>query len=615
MRIRPLTAALLLGWLAFPASAGEVVELQPVVVRGARPKLPDAPQGVILLGRDALRSSGAADLGQLLSDQPSFSVRRMGALGQLSTATLRGSLGEGVLVLKDGVKLNSPALGGVDLSTVSLVGIEEVQILKGTASGLFGSEAVGGVINLKTAKTSQNRVEGGLGSWGQRYLQLETGLTQEDAAYTVGVRRTTASNDFPYYYRDAEAVRANSGLDGLDVSMGGQHTWGYDTLRVALSLTNQDKGIPGPVNYPSPQARQHDLDLLGNVSWSQWFQEGPHQTTSLSHRRSAMNYADPQSSYGPLSDTVLDATDLQTKAEWELGPHLVTWGGGVTFDGLASTNLGPRSRTILTTFAHETWNATEALSVFGDLRLDHHSTFGLNASPRLGANYRLTDRHRLWSSIGQAYRAPTFNDLYWPSTSQSAGNPSLQPEHTNGAELGAEAYLVDWFLVESALFLNQGTNTIMWLPNAQGTWSPQNIGQTESRGVDFKATCRAGETLTLEGGGTWLTAVDRAVSGATAGKTLLYRPDWVLRAAVTYRPFAPLSLGLAWDYTGQRFITAQNTESLPPYALWSAQLGYDVTGKDRLLVKLENLTNTYYQLQPYYPMPGRALLGSWAHTF
>lgn len=614
MRIRPAIAALLVGMQTLPAMAAEVVELQPLVIRSTRPKLVDAPQGVVVLGRETIRARGARDLAQLLGGEPSFSVRRLGAIGQLSTATVRGSLGEGVLVLKDGVKLNSPVLGGVDLSTVSLIGVEEVQILKGAASGLYGSEAVGGVIHLKTAKTSQHRMEGGLGSFGERYVQLETGLSHEASALTFGLRRTTAANDYPYFYRDAEARRSNSGLEGIDVSLGGHQAWGYDTLRFGLGLVKQDKGIPGPVNYPSAAARQNDLDVSGSLSWSQWYPEGPHQTTSLSHRRSAMTYADAGTLLPP-SDTFLDATDAQTVVEWDLGAHMLTVGGGAAFDGLASTNLGPRSRTVLTSFAHETWYATEDLSLFGDLRLDHHSTFGLNASPRVGANYRLSERHRLWTSVGQAYRAPTFNDLYWPATTMSAGNPALQPERTNGAELGAEAYLLDGLLVESALFINQGTNTLMWLPDAQGVWSPRNIGRTESRGIDLKATYRAGEALTLEGGGTWLEAVDRAESGATAGKALLYRPDWVLRSALTYRPLAPLSLGLAWDYTGRRFTTSQNTESLPPFALWSAQVAYDLTGEDKLIVKLENLTNTYYQLQPYYPMPGRAFLASWAHTF
>lgn len=615
MRIRPLLAAFVLAMPALPAAAAEVLDLQPVLVKGKRPRLPDAPQGVTVLGREALRAHGAADLAQLLARLPGFSVRRLGATGQLATATLRGSLGEGILVLKDGVKLNSPVLGGVDLSTVSLVGVEEVQILKGAASGLYGSEAVGGVIHLKTARSAQSRVEGGLGSFGQRYVQLETGQELAEAAVTVGVRRTTAVNDYPYYYRDAEASRVNSGLEGLDVSIGGQRAWGYDTLRFALSLANQDKGVPGPVNYPSPRARQHDLDVLGNLSWSQWHPDGPHQTTSLSHRRYALNYADPGSLVSPASETLLDSTDVQSVAEWELDGHLLSLGGGVTQDGLSSSTLGPKARTVVSAFAHETWYAAEALSVFGNLRFDHHSTFGLSASPRLGANYRVSDRQRLWASVGQAYRAPTFNDLYWPATSTAAGNPALQPERTTSAELGTEAFLTPELRLEGALFASLGTNTLMWLPDARGVWSPQNLGQTETRGIDLKATYLIGEAWTFEGGGTWLEALDRSSGGATAGKALLYRPDWVLRAATTWRPLPALSIAVAWDYTGRRFTTAQNTESLPPFALVSARVGYDLSGADRLIVSGENLTNTYYQLQPYYPMPGRTFLAAWAHTF
>lgn len=609
----------LLGCLLIPAGpafAAETVELAPVVVRAARPRFPAQPQGVVILDRERLRASGASTLAQLLKHEASFSIREYGPRGQLATATMRGSLGEGILVLRDGVKLNSPTLGGKDLSTVSLLGVDRVEILSGGASGLYGSEAVGGVINLVSQEAPINRLEAGLGNWGERYVQAETGAGWEDGSVRAGLRRLLADNAYPYEYRKVVSDRANAQFDGLDLSVGARQRWGYDALALDLTYLQHDKGIPGPVNYPSPRASQHDRDLSGTLRWSRDWEDGPRQRTALSHRVNALQALDPLAIAGISSLTRVDTTDLQTQLSWEGAANALTWGLGGTLDTVDGPNFGLKARTSLTTFVHDTWYASDRLTVQGDLRLDHQSTFGLHASPRLGLSYTLAPELRLRTALGQAYRAPTFNDLYWPESAQSAGNPALRPEVTRTFELGADAQLGKRLSLMATAFLNQGTDTISWQPDAASRWTPRNLGQTETSGLEARALFRPWEILTLEGSGTWLSARDMAPSGATAGKALLYRPALVAHAGVTLHPITPLTLSAGWDYTGLRYTTAANTEFLEPFALFSARLAYAVTEKDTLSIRGENLANnTQYVLQPYYPMPGTTLVASWAHVF
>ncbi|MNX62474.1 vitamin B12/cobalamin outer membrane transporter [compost metagenome] len=494
--------------------------------------------------------------------------------------------------------------------------MERVEILSGAASGLYGSEAVGGVINLVSAQQPEHRLETGLGSWGHRFLQAETGGAWEDGSVRAAVRRATADNAYPFAYRKLVSPRDNAQFDGLDLAIGARQRWGGDSLDFNLSYLAHDKGIPGPVNYPSPKAAQHDRDLTGALAWTRDWEEGPRQRTALSHRTNSLRVVDPQARVSPDSTTQVETTDLQTQLTWQGDANGLTWGLGAAQDTVDGPNFGRKARTSLTTFVHDTWYVSDRLTWHGDLRLDHQSTFGLNASPRMGLTYALSPAWRLRGSVGQAFRAPTFNDLYWPESAQAAGNPTLRPEVTRTYEVGADAQLGKMLTLMATAFLNQGADTIMWLPDAGNKWTPTNIGQTETRGVEAKALFRPWEPLTLEGSGTWLGALDKGTSGASAGKTLLYRPELVAHVGASVQPISPLKVSVGWDYTGLRFTTAANTEYLDPFALFSARLAYALTERDTLVLRGENLTNdTQYVLQPYYPMPGMTLTASWAHVF
>jgi len=592
------------------AHAAEVLELQPVVVTSTRPHFPMQPQRVTVIPASEIQRTGALNLAQLLKHQTGFAVREYGALGSLSTLTMRGALGEGILILRDGVKLNSPERGGIDLSNVSLLGVKRVEVLHGAASGLYGSEAVGGVINLVSDDAPANRLEAGLGAWGVRTLSAELGGRMGETRATLGLRRLNASNDYPYAYRGVTAARQNDALDGTELWVGVDRPTEGGHLRLNLGFNRQDKGLPGPVNFPSPQANQLTSSAQGSVRWNQWLQPAIEQTTSLSHHVAELRFADPQSAFTKESQSLLNSTDLQSQVLWLSDAHETRVGAGLRYDRVLGTEVGSRERVLASAFVHDLWVLTPSLTGFGNLRLDHHPGFGLEASPRLGLTYQLAEPLRLRASVGRAYRAPTFNDLYWPQL----GNPDLRPERTEVYELGLDAGQGPWTLV-STVFFNRGSDTILWKPGAGGDWTPANTGQTETRGIELKASYQLTERLGLAGGATWLSALDASTTGASVGKFLLYRPALVGDLALTYRPLESLSMGIGWSLMGERFTTAQNTERLPAHDLISASLSYALNDRNTVTLRGENLANRYYVLQPYYPMPGRSFTASWAIRF
>ncbi len=596
--------------IGLSADAAELLELEPVVVRASRLSFPVQPQRVTVLQASDIRQSGALNLAQLLKQQTGLAVREYGALGSLATLTMRGSLGEGILVLRDGIKLNSPERGGFDLSTISLLGVSRVEILHGAASGLFGSEAVGGVINLVSDEAPTNRLETAIGTLGLRTLTAVMGARLGDTRTSLGLRRTAASNDYPYVYRDAVAIRQNDALDGTELWVGLDRPSETGDLRVNLAFNRQDKGVPGPVNFPSPQANQLTTSAQGSVRWSRWWLPTVEQTTSLSHHVADLAFSDPQSIYSKQSQSLLNSTDLQSQLLWLSEAHETRVGAGFRFDRVLGTNVGTRERAWANAHAHDAWFITPTLTAFANLRLDHLPEYGLEASPRLGLTYQLTEPLRLRASLGRAYRAPTLNDLYWPRL----GNPNLRPERTDVYELGLDALHGPW-RVEGTAFFNRGTDTLLWQPGAGGDWFPVNAGLTETKGIEAKASYRLSDQVVVAGGGTWLSAIDASPSGASAGKALLYRPSVVGDVSVTYRPLEALTLTAGWSLMGERFTTAQNTERLPAHDLWSASLSYALNSQNILALRGENLANRYYVLQPYYPMPGRTFSAAWTLRF
>jgi outer membrane cobalamin receptor len=609
MRIS-LLAAGMIACVPTLVHAAEVLQLEPVVVRSTRPTFSTQPQRVTVLQASEIQRSGAVNLAQLLKHQPGLAVREYGAVGSVSTLTMRGALGEGILVLRDGVKLNSPERGGVDLSAVSLLGVKQVEILHGAASGLYGSEAVGGVINLVSDESPSNRLEAGLGTYGFTTLTTEVSARLGETRTSVGLRRNTAANDYPYVYRDAVASRGNDALEATEVWLGFDRPTPDGNLRANVAFNRQDKGVPGPVNFPSPQANQLTTTAQGSVRWNQWLLPALEQTTSLSHHHSDLLFTDPQSIYGTRSQSLLNSTDLQSQLLWLTDAHETRVGGGFRLDRVLGTNVGSRERPLASAFAHDTWFVTPALTGFGNLRLDHLPGFGLEASPRLGLTYQLTEPLRLRASLGRAYRAPTLNDLYWPRL----GNPDLRPERTEVYEVGLDAQQGPW-TVESTAFFNRGSDTILWQPGTGGDWSPVNAGHTETRGIETKASWRLTEHLALAGSGTWLSAINASPTGPATGKALLYRPSVLGNLSLTAQPLSGLTLVVGWSLTGERFTTTQNTESLPAHDLWSASLAYAFNEQQTLILRGENLANRYYVLQPYYAMPGRTFTASWSLRF
>ncbi len=606
---------------ALPGVGAEVVSLPPVVVRGRMVAPVAHLQGGTRLDARQIRESGAVDLAGLVPRLGSLAYRQYGVFGQLGSLSARGAGSEGVLVLRDGIRLNSPVLGSADLSTVSLVGVEKVEWRPGLASALFGSSAMGGVLSLISGTDPVSRISVQGGSFGLGGVDLQTGgRWGDDTTGRLAYRRMTSQGNHGYRYRDTDRLRSNADASDQELSLSAIRTWEAGRLETSLGGVWLERGVPGPIYQVSSTARQEDVDVWGRLAWQQVWDGGLEQRVAASWRAASLHFRDPASSLLRDQRVAVDVQDVQ--AEW--GPedafHAWRLGLGVTREVAREGVAGSPSRQAWSLVARDRFEPLSGLALELDGRLQAIAAQGglaggLAPCPRAAVTWTPRPDLALRSQVGRAFRNPTFNDLFWPTTPDSAGNPALRPETADGVDLG-----FDWAPFREArlsctLAWQAGHDTIAWQPGAGGRWSPVNLGETRTWTVETRAEVPLGDWLALSASGTWLDPRDAGTTGATAGKVLPFRPGLQGRLALRVPARGPSFVELSEDWVGARFSTAQNTEEMPPVALTGLVAGLDLGAHDRMFARVDNLFDQAFAWQPYYPMPGRLLRIGWDRTF
>jgi iron complex outermembrane receptor protein len=230
-------------------------------------------------------------------------------------------------------------------------------------------------------------------------------------------------------------------------------------------------------------------------------------------------------------------------------------------------------------------------------------------SPRIGINIGLWKEPllRLRSSYGKSFRIPTFNDLYWIA----GGNPSLRPERSNSFDLGALAeyqWNGSWSL-DVSYFSIQSRNRILWTPTSGTFWSPRNISEVNSRGLELEGRWEGfNRTLSVTVASTWMKAAKTSEDfpgDPTSGKQLVYVPRQTVSISAGLH-VGDLHLSVRHVWTSYRYTTEINDRFLRSFGVTDASARYAIPlGAVRAFVKLEatNIFGTKYQVLALYPMP------------
>jgi vitamin B12 transporter len=494
------------------------IKLEEVVVTATKTEkeLRDVTQSVSVITGDEIRKSGATSVAEAVQNVVGVTVNDNGPRGALQTISIRGASYAQVLVLLDGMRMNSPRDGGVDLSAlpVALDDIERIEIVRGSSSALYGADAVGGVMNIITKKPTQivSKIGGAIGSHGYDDILLSTSGKDSGIRYSISGDRQTSDG-----YRLNSDLRQGiaSGRIGYDLSAA-------SSLDFTANYISKENGVPGMVEFPSPHARQLERDAVYGLSYRQKVGKELDLKISGYQDLNTLEYQDPDFFTNSRHETT--SRNGEAQMTWLMNSwNLLTFGYESRRNDLDSTDAGIHAASNDAAYLQDEISIGDSLIfVIGD-RYDKHSIYGDKASPRASARYLIKGTGTIFrASAGKSFRAPTFNDLYWPFRSSTffgatyieQGNPALVPESAREYEGSIEQSLGKGNMLKVTGFRRKVDNLIYWTASQPDAttfiYMPQNIGKADIKGWEAEVAFRFSDAVVFGANYTYMNPVDEA---------------------------------------------------------------------------------------------------------
>jgi outer membrane cobalamin receptor len=595
-------------------------ELDPILVSGRAPAEIDA---IVLRPDDA--DPTTTDLADLLSGVPGVTVVRRGDSGSESSIQLRGASSDQLLVLLDGVPLNSVSSGVADLATIALDALEAVIVLPGSRSARYGPRALGGVVLLESRKgrgTTVNAHMGG-GAWGA--LDGGANASAELAANlsaTVGGQWRRSSGGFRYAVPDFRGGGFASRENAQSDQVGGQFSLAHAGKAVRLTMradaSATERGSPGAIAQPSTTGEQAH-DRMGGTVVAAVGGNRRGLTARLGLQVQRSEYRDQSPPFGQAYDdrSQVQQSDLSAEGWWRAGRLMFEGGFQARRIRVEST---PRVGDPLSYSESGAWTRTSAPIDFGNLgvvevatgfRLDGHDLVdGAVASPT--ASVRLTrSSFEIAIRWANGFAPPTVSDLFFQEGVLVRANPDLRPERVrdewNTSVASTQRAGPATVRAELSAWKADVEDMILWFPDFQFIWSPDNFFVTR-RGAD------ASITVDLRSG-----PARHSVTGRLGHSEVEYA-DGGLQGQVAYRPRSTASAAIRTDLPRgtltarierigeRRSVPGSALNSLPAYALVNAGVAMPFTLGSidaRVEMSLSNLLDRSAALLADYPLPGR----------
>jgi vitamin B12 transporter len=605
--------------LALPSAAlAQSPNLDALVVTATRsPARPDqVGTSLTVIDAAAIRRSQAVVASDLLARTPGLTAARNGGQGQLTSLFIRGAETDQTVVLIDGVKLNDPSSpgGGFNAGNLMIGDIARIEVLRGAQSTLWGSQAIGGVINMITRQPATPfEADASLeaGSLNTAYLRAGLGGKTERLTW-----------------------RANAGYDVTDgVSAyarenGGRERDGYRNLglngRARLALS-EDVSVEARAVYSKSHNAFDDFDGDAPVSGDTkelTAYAGLNATLLGGRLRNRVGYAhtdtervniDPRQIGDPVS---FDAAGRNRRFEYQ-GVFDIAQGWTATFG--AETERS-RMRAV-SPFSSERGRAgidgvygqlqaevAPGLTLTGGLRHDDHRTFGGKTLGQAAAAWSLNGGATvLRASYGEGYKAPSLYQLY-----SEYGNLALRPESGRTWDAGVQHRLAEGLTVTATWFGRRSTDLIDFVSCfAVAAGDPRcgvrfgfydNVARAKASGVELGTNLELGR-FTASANYTHLDARN------DQGKDLARRPRDAANAALGYRWDFGLTTEVAARHSGSSWNDAANTQRLKPYTLVDLRAAWPVTARIELFGRVENLFEQTYQTVLAYGAAGRTAYG------
>jgi vitamin B12 transporter len=578
---RLASAAALLTLLATNTDCmAETAPGETIIVTATRTEIPlkDAIVPVTVITREDIELSLATDLSELLRFEAGIDIGRNGGPGQSTSIFLRGSESNHTLVLIDGVRINPGTLGGAAIQHIAPEIIERIEIVKGTRSALFGTDAIGGVINIITRRAEDAFVEGSLesGSFDTRSGYLSGGNRSENSEFGVTLNWQTT---------DGYAPRTDSDIER-----------GYENLSASLYASRRIKSGDVSIRHWQTSGTVEYLDFfLAPVD-----QDFENTTTALELNTNFANsdisklivsFMQDDISQNQVDDFV---SSERLSVDWQythaLANHTLTGGLFAIAEDAATLSYGSgfkEDTAVRAAFVQDQWSHGRH-KAFAAIRLTDHEAFGKHTTWNAEYAFDINNSWTLNAGLGHAFRAPDATDRFG-----FGGNVDLNPELADDAQFGLRYASGTGHSVDLEIYRNDIDDLINF--DLQ-TFELRNIASAEIRGAQLSYEYR-GDSFTIR-----TEFVKQQADNADSGQRLLRRAEETASLSYT-RDIGVHRLGLSIvasgdreDYAGARlagYVLANLTGQIRLNDSWA------------LTTRIENLLDSDYQTAENYRMQGR----------
>ena len=568
-------------------------EIDTIVVTGTRvpTTVSESLSAVSVLDREDIERYQASELFELMSRVPSVSFVRNGGRGAPTALSLRGNQGDHSLFMVDGVRIGSATLGSATLALLNTNSIERIEVVRGPKSNLYGADAIGGVVNIFTRKQTDPKsllFKTSIGSNNTIENTLSGGFTDNqhslslvlNALNTDGIDNTESITGL---HGDKDAHRNHSTALNYQYQINETDSWRlaynrndteteYDTDCYLPTWATIDCAIYTDAKLTSLSSQ---IQVSINDGWQTNFQLG----------RSTDNAVE-------LADNI-DITTTTSGGLFETTKTEATWFNYVTLSESASVTFGldyQQDKVHSDTVYDQTSRDNRAAFVQYEaalgpiatnwgLRYDDNEQFGDYTTVSFLAGMDLTENVRLVGSYGEGFKAPTFNDLYYPGFS----DPTFMPEQSENYEIGLNATLGNAY-ASLAGFKNKLDNLIQY---NSATFMTDQTSKVEIKGLEFSLDTEvAGWMVGLTG-----TLLDP--ENMSNGKLLRRRAERSVAFDADYN-FGRFPIGFSLRSQSHSFDDAANLTRLGGYTIASMRASYEINDEWSLKTKVDNLTDKQY---------------------
>lgn len=612
--LRVLSACAAIPWalcISAPlfAQVEDAVELDPVVVTATRTAQTanETLASVSVVEREEIERRQSLTMTEVLRGLPGVAVSRTGGLGQPSSVYLRGTESDHTLVLIDGIKVGSATIGSTPWQNIPVDQIQRVEVVRGPRSSLYGSEAIGGVIQIFTRRGEPGplrpRLSLGAGSFNS--IRTSGGLSAgNDSGWfdvSLGFEQTegiNACNGEPFVggcFVDEPDQDGYSNKHGA-LSAGWQLADGFaleaDVIRSEGSIEYDGSAFAGNNSKTALQVARLRGITQPMANWTSVLQVGRSwDASTIYHDDDRINRFDTRRDLLDWQNDVFIGDRHQLTFGVDYEQARISTQPSYAEDG--RDNIGVYGQ-----YLGRYLGQLGELDLQLSLRQDDDSQFGGHGTGNAALGYGFGNGLRVTASYGTAFKAPTFNELYYPGF----GNPDLEPEQSWSAELGLSG-THPWGRWAANLYQTDVDDLIA--TTLVGTeYLPENVDQARIRGLELWTTLDLADWL-LDANLTLLDPRNES-TGANQGNLLARRPEQTFRLDLD-RQFGKVGVGGTLFVSGRRFDDAANQVRLDGFTLVDLRASYAFSDALRLQARIENLFNEQYETAAYYNQPGRSL--------